>query len=1147
MEDQDFNRLQTDGEEKMKEYKGDGDRGEVANVDYWLPVLLVQKIIALAWFHERSHRSKVKLVVRYRWMLSLGLVCKRLFQYVSQVLFTNISFENVQPEERSHTEGLFIKISKTHHVIPQFSSVTSLTFHFGQHGFFPISTSLVNLTSLVLVESDHRGDDCLSHLKLLYDPTDLRNLTKLHIRCKDFPSKELMSTLALRSAITDLSVWDTDMFKGYSLPLHITSFGLYDPKIKYSRDDIHSFLSSLQHVRHLKLGHYITPVNDISFVSKMASLETLTIKLARNTRDKKRQDYSSLFEQALKCRALSTIILYNYVNEVDLVLPSQLKDYEVITRCSQHNLYISKIELDTNYSRNRYIDTLLSALRTDIAFVFSYQAIPLFCEQIRDLTTFRYVYDRYRHLFTSCKYNVYLNCSTAGSLEIIEFLETNGFTCSHESLVAAAKGGHLEVLKHICTQYVGKRGECTAQAIDKAAAGGWIDVVKFLSSKRSEGCTELAIDMAARSGELALVEFLVEQRTEGCTSKALENACDSGHLDIVRYLTEKKPELVGSDQMMMNAASQGNLEMVVYLDKHRSEGCTEAAMNRAARGGHLDVIQYLDTHRTEGCTEDAYELAAENGHHQVLDYLWKNRTERPQAEALTSMSPFYHQRELAMVKFVHSLPVEIGWKGNISDAITYAVHGGNLELVKYLVAKHPDVELPERLLENVIRNGDIAMLEYVESLNPVVTDIEELMNIAVRCSYHLDVIRHVNEMSPDINRLSHLPSIAAKRYYDVFVYLYNEGYEAISGYGNILSDASSVGNFKLVRFLIENVEDIPVIKAVENACVRGNYEIVEYILSVRGNGCITKGVFTAAIEGGHSPIARLLLKRHRGGSKKVTTHSLNLTIRTAGAMDTLAFVDEIGSLVIDQALLVKSLDSFKPIPIRWLLDHPQGQPLVDALSKIAADHGYYFLETANQKVSTAMLFYVMVNCNIYKFQQLFPQIGSGAFQQMLHNAVAHSLLPFVRFILKYLPEDFVFDSGLIEQSLNYGNIELAQLLYDKGCRHGNEVLQQIIDLGSYHVIKWMTEHSLLTNIQTAISLDICARSGQKTVVDYVIRHYPNARCTSPEHAPSPSISSIIQYHDTDLPNQSEICNANGPRHFQNPKRMNALFNAATRD
>lgn len=83
---------------------------------------------------------------------------------------------------------------------------------------------------------------------------------------------------------------------------------------------------------------------------------------------------------------------------------------------------------------------------------------------------------------------------------------------------------------------------CTREAMDKAAAGGHLDVLQWLHENRHEGCSIRAMNHASLHGHLHVVRWLHENRREGCTNNAMDNAAKNGHLDIVKFLHENRKE-----------------------------------------------------------------------------------------------------------------------------------------------------------------------------------------------------------------------------------------------------------------------------------------------------------------------------------------------------------------------------------------------------------------------------------------------------------------------------------------------------------------------------------------------------------------------------------------------------------------------------
>jgi hypothetical protein len=137
---------------------------------------------------------------------------------------------------------------------------------------------------------------------------------------------------------------------------------------------------------------------------------------------------------------------------------------------------------------------------------------------------------------------------------------------------------------------------------DIAAYHGYLGL---LQNNNNLYLTQEAMNNAAEMGHLEVIEFLHKNRTEGCTTFAMNAAAEYGHLEIVKYLHE-------------------NICPATNCEGNGSGGCTRYAMNMAAANGHLEVVKYLHKNRKEGCTEYAMTSASKNGHLEVVKYLHEN-------------------------------------------------------------------------------------------------------------------------------------------------------------------------------------------------------------------------------------------------------------------------------------------------------------------------------------------------------------------------------------------------------------------------------------------------------------------------------------------------------------------------------------------
>ncbi|KAL7750117.1 Canalicular multispecific organic anion transporter 1 [Sorochytrium milnesiophthora] len=182
-----------------------------------------------------------------------------------------------------------------------------------------------------------------------------------------------------------------------------------------------------------------------------------------------------------------------------------------------------------------------------------------------------------------------------------------------------------------------------ADAIDTAAKCGFEQIVAWAHHNTNLPCTTSAMDSAAAIGGLGIVRFLHEHRTEGCTQMAMTNAVCGGHLDVADFsrincnegrcqLTIEQtvwqkalntiaraasssliehihtlPYAPFSAATMDNAAASGDLDLVRWFHKNRTEGCTAEAMAKAARCGSLSIVKFLHGHGYPMCERDDIE------------------------------------------------------------------------------------------------------------------------------------------------------------------------------------------------------------------------------------------------------------------------------------------------------------------------------------------------------------------------------------------------------------------------------------------------------------------------------------------------------------------------------------------------------------
>ena len=129
------------------------------------------------------------------------------------------------------------------------------------------------------------------------------------------------------------------------------------------------------------------------------------------------------------------------------------------------------------------------------------------------------------------------------------------------------------------------------------------------------------IDIFVYYGHLSLICLLNNNNPNvKCTVNAMNWASQYGYLNIVQWLHTHRSE--GCTNWAMNWASRyGHLDVVKFLHFNRTEGCTSLAINYASKNGHTKIVNFLHFNRNEGCTKYAIDLASKNSHHEIVNFL----------------------------------------------------------------------------------------------------------------------------------------------------------------------------------------------------------------------------------------------------------------------------------------------------------------------------------------------------------------------------------------------------------------------------------------------------------------------------------------------------------------------------------------------
>ncbi|KAL7749758.1 Canalicular multispecific organic anion transporter 1 [Sorochytrium milnesiophthora] len=188
-----------------------------------------------------------------------------------------------------------------------------------------------------------------------------------------------------------------------------------------------------------------------------------------------------------------------------------------------------------------------------------------------------------------------------------------------------------------------------ADAIDTAAKCGFEQIVAWSHHDTNLPCTTSAMDSAAAIGRLDIVRFLHEHRTEGCTQMAMTNAVCGGHLDVADYLRINCNK--GRCQLTIEQTVwQSTLASTRWILEHYPERLTEEALNTIARAASSSLIEHIHTLPNAPFSPATMDKAAASGDLDLVGWFHKNRTEGCTAEAMAEAA---RCGSLSIVKFLH--------------------------------------------------------------------------------------------------------------------------------------------------------------------------------------------------------------------------------------------------------------------------------------------------------------------------------------------------------------------------------------------------------------------------------------------------------------------------------------------------------------
>lgn len=363
------------------------------------------------------------------------------------------------------------------------------------------------------------------------------------------------------------------------------------------------------------------------------------------------------------------------------------------------------------------------------------------------------------------------------------------------------------------------------------------------------------IEAHALRGNAEFVIWLHEHLDEefqtsisSCTPGAITNAASAGNLELVMYLYKKYPENF-SHRTVERAAAFGHTKLVMWLYEH----CTVVSFNaqcKAIQGGHIDLAKWLLQNRPELDPTRAMEtlIGIRHGYYKITK----------QSKEWLAME----KEDLEMAKWLCQ---------HFRDKI---LSGINIDEV----AKREQLSLPvlHFLLENRIGRWPTSTMDTAAANNQLEvvkllhkSRMEGCTTRAMDWSaryVHLEMVRWLNENRPEGCTIRAMDSAIAHDHLDVAKYLYENRSEGASPHQ--IDKAAGNGHLDMVCWLTEHCENEPLAQctttAMDSAAYHGHYRMIRYLHENRTEGCTSCAMDRAASHGCFRSLLYLHANRSEG-------------------------------------------------------------------------------------------------------------------------------------------------------------------------------------------------------------------------------------------------------------------------------------------
>ncbi|EFA83121.1 hypothetical protein PPL_03911 [Heterostelium album PN500] len=244
------------------------------------------------------------------------------------------------------------------------------------------------------------------------------------------------------------------------------------------------------------------------------------------------------------------------------------------------------------------------------------------------MNVFKYLLKKFKHRLAVERDHLLEVASAHNQFEMAKILMDHGVVANYSIAMAnSIRNGNLTMLQWFHDHGDGFKSFLNTESMFYAVINGDFEMVRWIHCNTTIEPTTEMFDTAARLGYLKILRYFhANFPNTNCSYEAFDDAAANGHLDVLEFLNENSN--VGCSIQAMNEASRNDrLDVIKWLHNNRSEGCSKKCMDYAARNSNLHIVKWLHQNRTEGCTTDSLDHAIFNEDLEMVKWFYQNRTE----------------------------------------------------------------------------------------------------------------------------------------------------------------------------------------------------------------------------------------------------------------------------------------------------------------------------------------------------------------------------------------------------------------------------------------------------------------------------------------------------------------------------------------